>query len=76
MTVHDIHRRPVFFARIIKDSLRLSLRSPLAVVAVLKSGGRRSVNNSAVVMEVWKTSMEEIGMNFADFSENILHNYI
>ncbi len=37
----------------------------------LKSGGRRSVNNSAVVMEVWKTSMEEIGMNFADFSENI-----
>ena len=34
----------------------------------LRSGERRSVNNSPVVMHVWRTCLEEIGINFNDFS--------
>lgn len=34
----------------------------------LKSGERRSVNNSGIVLSVWRTSLEEIGGNFEDFS--------
>ena len=72
MTVNDIHNALLnvhYFRASIFWAIMASPPSCCGCgVLGLKSGERRSVNNSPVVMHVWRTCLEEIGINFNDFS--------